>query len=307
MNFVPPLNRLQMLFVLGSLSILTAGCSKPANSTPKAISVAAKEDAAFSALDRLERTNDAATCRQVLLNLDSGIAVREAKPEPTVQQLRPLIDLLELEKDQVEVILQTVFTRADADYMADCFLLRDAMQALEIKQDAPLQQAERAFAWVCRQVYLRDTPYLPAPPWWVLQAGSGSSLDRVYVFLAALRQLGLDGCLVGPPELATSTSIATTKQPGAKPRFAPVRAVGVRIDTEIFLFDPVEGQPLYFDGKIATLAQLRNNPANTKASDVRSWEVFVSAPGRLYRRACNGLKKRCLPLMPCICTSIFRA
>ncbi len=228
----------------------------------------------------LAEHTDSATCREVLQAVDS-IASRQSTP---LEQIQPLVNLLKLDPKEVEALAQTTFTLTDAEYLADCFLIRDAIGSLALKSDPPLTQAERSFAWICRQTYLGRKPRSPAPSWWVLQAGSASAIDRANVFLAMLRQLGLDSCLIGPPQLAVQPSFL---QDGQRFRYAPIRAVGVRIGKDIFLFDPWQGQPVTVGKKIATLGELQADSGKASAwlqaakitpEEVTKWQVFVTAP-----------------------------
>jgi hypothetical protein len=224
--------------------------------------------------------SDSAACREVLRAVDSTASRQSASRE----QIQPLVEILKLDPKEAETLAQSTFTLADAEYLADCFLIRDAIQSLALKNDPPLTQAERCFAWDCRQIYLSSKPRAPAPSWWVLQAGSASGIDRANVFLTMLRQLGLDGCLIGPPQLGVQACFI---REGQRFAYAPVRAVGVRIGKDIFLFDPWQGEPITVDKKIITLGQLQEDPGKASAwlqaakvapEGVKDWQVFVTAP-----------------------------
>ena len=271
-----------MLLAWMGFSLVGLGCGSRTGTPTKTVVLDAREDPLTVALARLEKDSDVAACKEVLLTIDAGMVVREPRPEPTRGQLQPVAALLKMEPKSLGDLEQKEFTPVDAEYLSGCLLVRDGVRSLELKDYAPLKRAELAFGWVCRQLYLRDALNLPAPPWWILEAGSGSGLDRATVFLEVLRQLKLDGCLVGPPELADSVSLTP-------PRYAPIRAVGVRIAGDIFLFDPWQGKPVPGpDGQsIATFAQLRSRPADAKDWLAKSgmkpdeparWEIFLAAP-----------------------------
>ena len=179
-------------------------------------------------------------------------------------QLQPLVKLLKLDPKEAETLAQSTFTAVDAEYLADCFLIRDAMKSLSLKNDPPLEQAERAFAWVCRQIYISNQNLRVAPPWWVLEAGSGSAIDRAYVFFwLRLSAIGLlDGCLIGPREpLGVSPELC--EQDGKVIGYPIIWAVGARIGKDIFLFDPWHGKPIAVNSKTltASLRQLRTDTA----------------------------------------------
>ena len=154
------------------------------------------------------------------------------------------------------------------------------------------------FDWACRMVYLDERIPWPANPWTTLEGGSGLALSRAYVILAVWQQLGLDGCLVGPPALKTTPSLAVN-QAGADPRptYAPVRACGVQIGGDLCLFDPAAGKALTGpDGKAGlTLAQARQMPDGMKgfaADEVKTWQPFISPSLSGLSRRMEWLEKR---------------
>ncbi len=86
----------------------------------------------------------------------------------------------------------------------------------------------------------------------------------MYVFLSLLQQMGLDGCLIGPPDAGNKPAGYVVYGPGrtvitGTPR-GPFWAVGVRIGNEIKLYDPWRGSAFP-----ATLGKLKANPDEYKA------------------------------------------
>ena len=76
---------------------------------------------------------------------------------------------------------------------------------------------------------------------------------------------------------------------GQRRVFTPIRAIGVRIGKEIFLFDPLKGKPFPDAGGqgVATLAQLRSKPDQLndwtakhdwKPGEIKLWEPFLACP-----------------------------
>ncbi|MCE9530869.1 MAG: hypothetical protein K8T89_07065 [Planctomycetes bacterium] len=270
------------LFLSGS------GCNNRGEPTKPVVSTNRTEDPIAASLARLEREDAATTCLDALQTVNQAIERMEARPGADSSAIADLSRSLKLNVKESEALAQPLFTSVDAEYLADCFLVRDCVQSLELKNFPPSRKAELVFAWVCRQIYLSHQAHPPAPAWWLLQAGSGSSIDRAAVFLEALRQMGLDGCLIGPPVLAKAPIVSLEKK-GGRIYYAPVRAVGVRIAGDIFLFDPSQGKPIQAKDsqKSATLAQIRSNPAafpdwlaaaNLTADEIKSWEVFLAPP-----------------------------
>ena len=103
------------------------------------------------------------------------------------------------------------------------------------------------------------------PSTYVLRRGYGSGLERMYVFLSLLQQMGLDGCLIGPPDAGNKPAGYVVYGPDRRtvitgsPR-GPFWAVGVRIGNEIKLYDPWRGSAFP-----ATLDKLKANPEEYKA------------------------------------------
>lgn len=229
----------------------------------------------------LRSENDPATARRVLTELNAGLAANPAA-DP-VPGLAPdaeaaLRAVVPLSADDATELANAGFTPLDAAYLADAYYLRDAARALEAPAD-PAARAAAAFAWVGRQVVLQPwaTPAgqgqlvlnPPVPPTFALRRGSGSGLDRAFVFLAVLQQLGLDACLVGPAA-ADGKPWSWTPAGGSTGK-GPFWAVGVRAGADVVLFDPWRGEPVP-----GTLAEVTANPDRLKAwfdDKTRPWDV----------------------------------
>lgn len=251
------------------------GCSKPPTTVvPPDEPSARKGDPWQTAGQRLKKDTDWGGVRLALAGLAGDLNAQNKDPLPALSDadLAALGALVPLTPADREEVRAATFTPYDSVYVADCLYLRDAARSLALTGVPPEAQAELAFAWVCRQVYLNpwqlaDRPEgaTALPPTAVLRRGSGSGLERMYVFLALLQQLELDGCLVGPPGAATQpagfpvlTADKTAFATGA-PR-GPFWAVGVRLGTDVKLFDPWRGVPFP-----VTLGQLRANPDAAQA------------------------------------------
>ena len=186
-----------------------------------------------------------------------------------------MVPLHPTDRDEIR---SATFSPHDAVYLAECLYLRDAARSLVMPGLSPEQLADLGFAWVCRQVILdpwlvpinpREHMVPVLSPAHILRRGSGSGLERMYVFLALLQQMGLKGCLIGPPSAAanpaTYIAFAADKKTvltGA-PR-GPFWAVGVRVERgmkpDIKLYDPWRGEAFP-----ATWNELRSNPGSHTA------------------------------------------
>jgi hypothetical protein len=259
-----------------------AGCRRPprlAKSNDSA-SNTSRPDPWEQAVRQLRKETTFSACRAVLQQLNQELAADEslrAAParSQTLTQLQRLLPLDPADREQLQA---ASFTPHDAAYLADCLYLRDASRQIVLPELNPQQKAERAFAWVCRQVWLqpwllsteRGVMATALPPTAVLRRGHGSGLERMYVWLALLQQMGLDACLIGPPEAvdqaAGYVAVRGNQVLTGAPR-GPFWAVGVRLpDGDIALFDPWRGRP--FPATWRTL--------QAKAADYTQW--FHSEP-----------------------------
>ena len=261
---------------------LLPGCGGGAKPTTATIARSA-ENPWPTAVAALRKDTDTATSRRVLTQLNSGLAVNTSVEQParlSNDEIAALKELVPLSDQDVTTISGQLYTPLDANYLAQALHLRDAVRGLTVDGN-PVATAEGIFAWVCRHVESRPwvvvedqrqpnggvarVRYSPClPPEYVLRRGAGNPLERAYVFLAALQQAGLDGCLVGPPVArSTPATMGTTADviPGG-----PFWAVGVRIGKDVLLFDPDRGRLFpAADGKgIGTLAQVQADPGLLK-------------------------------------------
>jgi len=267
--------------LLASSSALSSGCGKPPKigSTDESRNTA-KGDPWDAAAKRLRKETDFKTCKTVLGTLNHELSTgdkAEKAPGLGKSEEDALAGVVPLHASDRDEIRPGTFSPHDPVYLAECLYLRDAARSLAIAGLSPEQLADIGFAWVCRQVYLEPfhvTVYpgivssAAFPPASILRRGSGSALERAYVFLALLQQMGLDGCLVGPPgaaEVARSSALSPDNKSilsGGPTR--PFWAVGVRIEkdksAEIRLYDPFRGEVFP-----ATLAQLKAAPEKHKA------------------------------------------
>jgi hypothetical protein len=288
--------------LLASTSALSTGCGKPPKlGTSDDKGTTAKGDPWDAAAKRLRKETDFKTCKAVLgtLNheLSTGDKAEKAQGlgKPEEDALAGVVPMQASDRDEIR---SATFSPYDPAYLAECLYLRDAARSLTIAGLSPERLAEIGFAWVCRQVAL--DPWLveirpglqistALPPAHVLRRGSGSGLERMYVFLALLQQLGLDGCLVGPPGAAETYAPDKKKGLTGAPR-GPFWAVGVRIEKDkkgdVALFDPWRGEAFP-----ATLNQLRASPdsyktwfessagtSGTTAADLKEAAIYLAVP-----------------------------
>ncbi len=224
--------------------------------------------AGASARDQIVPANS----RDVLKALNDHLKALPRKPdlELAAEERARLKAAFHLDEGELAELAATQFTPLDVNYLSFCYQLGDVIRSLDVQELPALERARRAFAWVVRQVTLlerqrqgtsgpADDPALP--PQVALLTGRGTARERALVFLALLRQMRIDGCMVALPA-------------GDKGKTAPW-IPGVLIDRDekdhrgkpvqagIYLFDTRLGIPLPGPGGegIARLEQVRKDPA----------------------------------------------
>ncbi len=179
--------------------------------------------------------------------------------ELTEAQQKLLADRFHLDPAELTEVGSRVFTPLDANYLETCFLLMDSIRALKVENEDRLDQLQAAFAWIIREVRLREQETVLLPPRFVLSKGWGSSLERATLFGAVANLLGIDSCMIAVPYGAQDQQGLRYWIPGAL------------LDGRIYLFDTRMGMPIPGpDGKgIATLGQARSQPALLAALTVK--------------------------------------
>ena len=293
--------------VLASSLVLLSGCGKPPVVPIDDLKSGSKKTDPWDAVaTRLRKDTDLAACKSALGQLNSDLSERTDIPAPAAisdDAAKALRTLVPLSNDDFSEIRPASYSSLDPAYLSDCFYLRDAARSLDPSGLPPVEVARLGFAWVCRQLHiqpweLQGTGYIPAvPPTFALRRGHGSGLERAYVFLALLQQMGLDACLIGPPDAMKKPTanpvVDKDGQPISVVQKGPFWAVGVRVGSEIALFEPWRGEPFPGpDGKgIGTLAQVKANPNQLKAwlenkpapwdvtaDDLKNGSVFLTVP-----------------------------
>ena len=262
--------------LLAALACL-AGCSTKPPTSGGGAADRKNDDPWPRAASELHRESEVVACRRVLEQLRTDLAnTGDAKFQPAslaADLEKPLQQLMNLSEREVAELRPAAYTGLDAHHLAECYYLRDVARSLGVAGLPPERQARVAFDWVTRQVAAQPWVAVingqrqimpPAPPSLVLTRGAGSGLERAYVFLGLLQQLGLDGCLVGPPEAAQrGWTYAAVPKPNAPPR-GPFWAVGVRVGPHVYLYDCWRGDavpgPATNAGGVATLAQAKSEP-----------------------------------------------
>lgn len=292
-----------LLVLLAILTGLTAGCRRGTKTDDSRKGTTVVVDPWTNAVKSLAKQDEQSTSelRRVLEQLNSELAASDAS-------LRPVSLTPEREKHYRELfpgfaandwaeVTSPSFTKLDAQYLVECQFFREAVQSLDLAELPPEEKARQTFNWVCRLMYVGPSTmegpqgmmFLPpSPGGYGLRRGWGSGLERAYAFLSALQQVGLDGCLIGPPgsDIKPWFISVPEKVENVIPP-APFWAVGVRVDKSIFVFNPWRGEAAPgANGRVATLSELKSNPdaikawfdASLSAEAVKACEPYLAVP-----------------------------
>ncbi len=279
-----------------AVALGVGGCSKPPTQSTDGSGGAEgpKVDGWKATATKLRKETDFQTIKSAL-----GALGGEKLPAMSDEALNALAGVVPLSSADRAELRGAAYSGQDAAYLTECLYLRDCARSLALGGLPPEHQADLAFAWVCRQVYLNPWPrkvgtgHEPTvlPPTAVLRRGFGSGLERMYVFLALLQQLELDACLIGPPDAGNLQSregpaLTYPLITHVRVQRGPFWAVGVRTGTDVRLFDPWRGAAFP-----VPLGQLKANPEAAKAwfeaqenisaatlDDAKRATVFLAVP-----------------------------
>lgn len=290
-----------VLALLLTFGLVLSGCSQSVAPeeirvrADKALERARHDEAleyAIQTLRDLEEYDLPETFRQMIDRLDQWI--ENQKPlegwriDPLVDTLpaglRNLIPTLELERMR--------FDQTDGLFLREAVWLSNIANWAHKGAVDPLSQAEGLFDWVVRNIQLEAPPAI-APgtefvpvycyPWETLIFGRGTAIDRAWVFVLLLRQLGIDAGLVG---LVRRESLGGER--------IDMWAVGVLVDKNVYLFEPTLGVPIpSADGvTVDSRGQLKIRPATLEeaASDPRVLRQ-LDLPERRYPVQAEDLKE----------------
>lgn len=127
------------------------------------------------------------------------------------------------------------FTVPDGDALREAIWLRDLSAWVAGKSANDLDRVGRLFDWTVRNIMVSGGDSLVQMPWETLLFGRGTAIDRAWVFALLCQHQGFDAAVL------TATGPGESKEPWA---------VGVRIDKDVYLFDPVLGLPIAAPGGI---------------------------------------------------------
>ena len=217
-------------FVLAFVSIWLGGCSRPPTRT-KPIEVKqfgpgadvwADSNKTFRYTENTRAGDEWTRFRGGLEHLSHHFAkpdVIKRMRDQSAENRKFLENDVHLTEEELAEVESISFRTADAHYLDECFLLRDAARSLDVGAQGTLKQAHHLFRWVMRNVLPHEQIDSWTPPAFTLRRGHGSPLERSLVFLALLRQAQIEGCLIVVPDLQPQQFLvavldSTSKSPG---------------------------------------------------------------------------------------------
>jgi hypothetical protein len=211
-----------------------------------------KEDSVESLRDSFRKANEFEAFRAAVQQLNGHVeSSATSRPRAlTSAEQATLKSAYGLDDGEMAEVNRAAFTLLDAHYLDGCFLFRDAARSLRVEKLPPLEQAKAAFAWTVRQVRHLNHQNDSCPAQFVARRGWGNYQERALVFLAMLRQIGIDGCMLAVPRGRPESEQLRYWIPGAL------------VDKEVYLFDTGMGLPLPGPKgqEPATLVQVRRQP-----------------------------------------------
>ncbi len=218
----------------------------------KSLPSRAQESQLDNAREALRRGADNEACQTAIQALNHELGRNSAEgPAPLSEaQKKLLTEKFYLDAGELAEVDSRTFTNLDANYLETCFFISDGLRALQVDNEPLLGRVQAAFAWISREVRLREKDRFMLPPRFVLSRGWGSSLERASLFSAVATLLGVDSCMIAVP------------YGGQEQRDVRYWIPGALVEGQIYLFDTRMGMPIPGpNGQgIATLAQARSQP-----------------------------------------------
>jgi hypothetical protein len=225
---------------------------------------------------------------------------------PTDWKLDPMVATLpKLFQDlpQVKNLDKMEFTNFDGFALQEATWLRDISQWAKGDSLDELDRAKCLFDWTVRNVQLvaEGPNRIPQFPRETLLFGRGSASDRAWLFILLLRQLDIDAALLaideGPakPQQGPGTSVPGKSSPDEPIKPPHLWCVGVLIEGQVYLFDPMRGLPIPApDGvKLDESGQLAIRPATLAqvAGDDKLLRRMDCDESRVYGIKASNLKR----------------
>ncbi len=271
---IRPAARLTSVLAILALGL---GCREPTpmlDSYDSASEVSEYSDELFAVamdnLGRLEQFRSGEMLQEIVERLNQWASVQTPpaawRPDPLLETLpEPLRELPMLEElDAMR------FPRYDGPALQQAVWMRDVARWARGEKLDDLSRALRLFDWTVRNIQLDSMDELAAEsgellgrlPWETLLLGHGDVQERAWVYIELLRQEGIDAAMLALPR----------KDAAASPGVLRAWAVGVLVEGEVFLFDPVLGLPIPgpegvsldsagLEIRPATLAEAASDPA----------------------------------------------
>lgn len=275
------------LVLLSLVSLFAAGCGKNSPTSTTTAPAASRSDAevspdalldsAVQLLQGKARNPQAHELAAQRLNqyVARTTAIGKTVVEPLSEQARG-----RLEAGLPAVLIPHVesiqFDRPDAAHLDTCFLNRDIVTHVTANINDPLAKVEAIFEWVVRNVQVlppEELPPTPLMPGITLLVGVGSELERAWVFLELLRQVGIEGAMIAHTQ-TDPQSKETSYQP-----WSPAALV----NDALYIFDTTLGLSLPGpDGKgVATLRQVLDDTELLHGLDLDAEHPYRIRPEHL--------------------------
>lgn len=182
-----------------------------------------------------------------------------------------------LPADQIAQVRRTAFNKADIERLRDLLLMSAAVQPASNTLKSDLERVAAVFHTLVRNSDLiaKRADDIPLSPFNLFLLGKMTVAERTWLFADLLRQLKIDCVLLTNAKAQDASTDSTAAWDATQPFL-----IGVLINKQVYLFDPLLGMPLTIaeeSGKarsIATLAQVLADPKILRQYDVENGKPY---------------------------------
>ncbi len=180
-----------------------------------------------------------------------------------------------LENVLVERLRASRFSKRDVTHIRDALWYSRISKRVASQAKTDLDRATRLFDYVVRNIVLRsdEDTRLPLAPFSIAMFGEGNVKDRGWLFINLLRQLRIDGVVLRAADSAEDV------------------LVGVLLDGEVYLYDPLLGLPIPAAAATEEVSAIRPATLSEAIANPAVLDSLATPEGVAYRFTSKSLSK----------------